>query len=219
MIDYRQAETSAGIFRMYLRPVFAEEDPARIAGLIRAHPFGLLVTQRDGAMEGSHVPFVIEERTKAEGPELVLAAHLGAANAQVAALDGGTGLAVFSGPHAYIAPGWYRTQPAVPTWDYAAVHVHGRLERVDDEAGVSAILRALAAGDPAGFDLDALEPRYRAQMFKGIVAFRLHPTRIEAQWKMSQNRSAEDRRGVIAALRGQGEDAVAELIAATLPAG
>lgn len=198
---------------MYLRPVFAEEDPAKIAGLIRAHPFGLLVTQRDGGMEGSHVPFVVED-----GPELMLVAHLGAANPQVAALDGGTGLAVFSGPHAYIAPGWYRTQPAVPTWDYAAVHVHGRLERIDDAAGTAAVLRSLGAGDPMGFDVDGMEPRYKAQMFKGIVAFRLLPTRVEAQWKMSQNRSAEDRTGVIAALRTQGEHAVANLIAATLPA-
>ncbi len=199
---------------MHLRPVFAEHDPARIAGLIRAHPFGLLVTQRDGAMEGSHVPFVVEE-----GPDLVLAAHLAAANPQAAALDGGTALAVFSGPHAYIAPSWYRTQPAVPTWDYAAVHVHGRLEAVDGPAAASAILHALAGDDPGRFDIAALEERYRAQMLKGIRAFRLHPTRIEAQWKMSQNRSAEDREAVIAALRGQGEHAVAELIAATLPVG
>jgi transcriptional regulator len=198
---------------MYLRPVFTEHDPEKIAGLIRGFPFGVLVTQRDGGMEGSHVPFVVED-----GPGLVLAAHLGAANPQVGALDGGTGLAIFSGPHAYIAPAWYRTQPAVPTWDYAAVHVHGRLERIDDDAGALVVLRALAASDPGGFDVDALEARYRAQMLKGIKAFRLHPTRIEAQWKMSQNRSAEDREGVIAGLRGQGEQAVAELIAATLPA-
>jgi transcriptional regulator len=106
----------------------------------------------------------------------------------------------------------------VPTWDNAAVQVHGRLAPIDDEAGAQVVLRALAASDPGGFDVDALEARYRAQMLKGIKAFRLHPTRIEAQWKMSQNRSAEDREGVIAGLRGQGEQAVAELIAATLPA-
>lgn len=199
---------------MYLRPVFAVEDRARIAALIAAHPFGVLVTNGAGVMDGSHVPFVVVE----EGGELVLEAHLAAANPQVAALDGGTALAIFSGPHAYIAPGWYRTQPAVPTWDYAAVHVHGTLELADEEAATAAILRGLAVGDPAGFDLDALEPRYRAQMFKGIRAFRLRPTRIEAQWKMSQNRSVEDRLSVIAALRAQGEGATADMIAETLPA-
>ena len=199
---------------MYLRPVFAVEDRARIAALIAAHPFGVLVTNGAGGMEASHVPFVVVE----EAGELVLEAHLAAANPQVAALNGGTALAIFSGPHAYIAPGWYRTQPAVPTWDYAAVHVHGRLELADEEAATAGILRSLAVGDPAGFDLDALEPRFRAQMFKGIKAFRLRPTRIEAQWKMSQNRSVEDRLSVIAALRAQGEGATANLIEETLPA-
>lgn len=195
---------------MYLRPAFTETDPARIAGLIVAHPFGVLITTGADGPSASHVPFVVEQ----DGPNLVLTAHLAAANPQISALDGGTALAIFSGPHAYIAPGWYRTQPAVPTWDYAAVHVHGTLETIDDP---TSMLRALAAGDPAGFDLAALTDRYRTQMFKGIVAFRLRATRVEAQWKMSQNRSAEDRVAVIAALRGQGDDAVADLIAETLP--
>ena len=67
-----------------------------------------------------------------QGDGLVLSAHLAAGNPQCALLDGGTALAVFGGPHAYISPAWYRTQPAVPTWDYAAVHVHGTLEPVDE---------------------------------------------------------------------------------------
>ena len=106
----------------------------------------------------------------------------------------------------------------MPTWDYAAVHVHGVLEAVDDAEGACAILRRLAAHDPMGFDLDALTERYRNGMLAGIRAFRLHPDKIEAQWKMSQNRSVADRQGVIAALRAQGEHAVADLIAETLPA-
>ncbi|MCW3475961.1 FMN-binding negative transcriptional regulator [Limobrevibacterium gyesilva] len=198
---------------MYLRPAFIETDPDRIAALIAANPFGVLVTHGPGGMDASHIPFVVER----EGESLVLGAHLAAANAQCAALDGGTALAIFSGPHAYISPGWYRTQPAVPTWDYVAVHVHGRLEAVDDAAGTAAILRALGVDDPERFDLDALEEKYRAAMFKGIRAFRLRAERIEAQWKMSQNRSAADRQGVIAALRAQGNQAVADLIEATLP--
>lgn len=197
---------------MYLRPVFAVEDQTRIAGLIASNPFGVLVTTGAAGMEGSHIPFAV----MVEDGTLVLEAHLAAANPQVAALSGGTALAIFSGPHAYIAPGWYRTQPAVPTWDYAAVHVHGTLELCDGADETAAILRTLAVGDPAGFDLDALAPGYRAQMFKGIKAFRLRATKVEAQWKMSQNRSREDRESVITALRAQGNDACAELIAETL---
>ena len=72
-------------------------------------------------------------------------AHLAAANAQCAALHGAQALAIFSGPHAYITPGWYRTQPAVPTWDYAAVHVHGVLEPVADEAQTAAMIEHTVA--------------------------------------------------------------------------
>ena len=198
---------------MYLRPAFAETDLGRIAGLIAAHPFGVLVTNGGGAMDASHIPFMVARHDDT----LVLTAHLAAANPQCAALDGGTALAIFSGPHAYITPGWYRTQPAVPTWDYAAVHIHGTLEAVDDDAPTADILRALAVDDPRQFDLDAMPPKYRAAMFAGIRAFRLVATRVEAQWKMSQNRSPADREGVIAGLRGLAQHDVADLIAATLP--
>lgn len=199
---------------MYLRPAFTETDTRRITALIEANPFGLLVTNAGGAMDGSHVPFVVERA----GEGFTLAAHLGRANAQAELLAGGQALAVFTGPHAYITPGWYETQPSVPTWDYAAVHVHGTLEAVDDAEGASEILRRLAVHDAMGFDLDALDDQYRRAMLKGIRAFRLRPERIEAQWKMSQNRSAADRRRVIAALRAQGDEAVAALIEETLPA-
>lgn len=197
---------------MHLRPVFTETDPARIAGLIAANPFGLLVTHGPRGMEASHLPFVMTH----DNDGLVLTGHLASGNAQCAEFDGGAALAVFSGPHAYISPSWYRTQPAVPTWDYAAVHVHGHLERLEGEA-LADMMRAVARDDPGGFDMDPLEPRFRERMMNGVRGFRLRAERIEAQWKMSQNRSAADREGVIAALRARGEQAVADLVAATLP--
>jgi transcriptional regulator len=127
---------------------------------------------------------------------------------------------VFTGPHAYIAPGWYHTQPAVPTWDYCAVHVHGTLALLTEEAEIHANLRSLAEHDPGGFDLDAMPEMFRRKMVAGTRGFTLTPTKIEAQWKMSQNRSQADRHSVIAALRGQGDALsvqVADLIACTMP--
>jgi len=209
---------------MYLRPAFAETDTARIVGLIRDNPFGLLVTVAMGAsaidapaIAGSHIPFSVHETDAG----FRLSAHLAADNPQCAQLAGGQAMVVFTGPHAYIAPGWYRTQPAVPTWDYCAVHVHGTLRLLEDDAEIHANLRSLAEHDPAGFDLDALPEIYRRKMIAGTRGFSLLPTKIEAQWKMSQNRSPADREAVIAALRTQGDPTsgqVADLIAATLPA-
>jgi transcriptional regulator len=198
---------------MYLRPAFAETDTARIAGLIAANPFGVLVTCGAAGMQASHVPFILLRQDDG----IVVAGHLAAANAQCAQFEGGAALAVFAGPHAYISPSWYRTQPAVPTWDYAAVHLHGHLQKLEGEALLE-MLRALSRGD-AGFDLDALETGFRDPLLAGIRGFSLRAERIEAQWKMSQNRSAADREGVVAALRAGGEHAVADLVAATLAAG
>ncbi len=197
---------------MYLRPAFTETDLDRLAAMIAENSFGMLVTRTDAGMEASHVPFLVAR----DGDSLVLSAHLGGPNTQCAAFEGGQALAIFGGPHAYIAPGWYATQPAVPTWDYIAVHVHGVLEPVDDAAGTLEILHGLSAHDPLGFTPDTPPASYMEGMLRGIRAFRLRSTKIEGQWKMSQNRSAADRQGVVAGLRAQGETAVADIIAATL---
>ncbi len=196
---------------MHLRPAFVETDLDRMLDLIVRHNFGLLITSGAGLV-ASHVPFTAVR----DGDGLVLTGHLAAGNTQCAQFDGGQAVAVFGGPHAYISPTWYITQPAVPTWDYAAVHVHGRLETMEVEADMKSTLRALGERD-AAFDMDTLPGSFMDGMMRGIRAFRLRSERIEAQWKMSQNRSAADRAGVIAALRAQGSDDVADLVAATLP--
>lgn len=202
---------------MYLRAAFNETDPARLRGLIEANPFGVLVTTSERGLEASHIPFV----ARSEGSGFVLAGHLAGGNPQCDRLGGGEALAIFTGPHAYIAPDWYGVQPSVPTWDYAAVHVTGRLEPVTDPVEMMRDLQAIAVADPNGFDVAAMEPGYRTRMLAGIRGFTLRPEKLEAQWKMSQNRSAGDRMRVIAALRAQGDPMsvqVAGLIAETLPA-
>jgi transcriptional regulator len=198
---------------MYVPSAFAETDLARIAGLIRDYPFGLLVTEV-GGVQVSHIPFVLTET--ADG--FFLRGHLAAANPQCAAFAGGRAVAVFQGPHSYISPSWYGTGPAVPTWNYAAVHVSGRISPLDDGEQLAAMLRALGAHDP-GFDFDALPAGYRAGMIANIRAFTLLPERIEGKWKMSQNRPEADRLAIAARLRASADPlaiATAELVAATL---
>jgi transcriptional regulator len=203
---------------MYCRPAFNESDPARIRALIEANQFGLLITQSPTrGLEASPIPFVL----KPEGDGFTLAGHLAAGNPQCDMLDGADALAVFGGPHAYISPLWYGVQPSVPTWDFAAVHVSGRLAPLADPDAIAADMERLAALDPLGFEVGAMEPGYRARMIAGVRAFTLHPAKVEAQWKMSQNRSVGDRLRVIDALQAQGDPmsaSVAKLIAETLPA-
>ncbi|WP_158745819.1 FMN-binding negative transcriptional regulator [Acidisphaera sp. L21] len=204
---------------MYLRPAFHQTDPTAIRALIHSNPFAQIVTTGPRGMEASHIPVLLVE----QGDDFVLAAHFAAGNPQCAAIgDGADALLIFSGAHAYISPGWYETQPSVPTWDFAAVHVYGPLVAITDHAAIATDIQGLAAYDPHRFDVMHLASGYRERMFAGIRAFRMNPTRVEGQWKMSQNRSQTDRRRVIAALRGQGDELstkTAAMIQETLLAG
>lgn len=205
---------------MHQPPAFVQTDPARIMALIAANPFATLVTHGPDGLAASHVPFVMDYNNDAAAPfptGLTLTGHLAAANAQGAAIAGGAALAIFTGPHAQISPAWYATGPSVPTWDYTAVHVHGTLEEVAGEE-LAALMARISATDPGGFALEALPDAFRTRMFAGLRGFRLRTARIEAQWKLSQNRSVADRQGVVTALRRRGEQEVADLVAATLPA-
>lgn len=181
---------------MYVPSAFRVEEPAALRGLIDDYSFATLVTQVDGRIEVSHVPLLLEP-DDASG---TLIGHLAWANPQWQGFaDNREAVAVFSGPHAYISPRWYRTAPAVPTWNYAAVHVYGIPETVDDPIAVAAILDRLVAR----FDPTLPQPwtrhapaDFRERMMRGIQAFRMPITRIEGKFKLSQNRPVTDRESV-----------------------
>ena len=119
----------------------------------------------------------------------------------------GASLAIFHGPHAYVSPSWY-AQPAiqVPTWNYAVVHVHGLAEIVADRTETLATLQKMVArfegSRPAPWRLQLEGARLEA-MVGAIVAFRIDIERIDAKFKLSQNRDEADRRRVASALRSE----------------
>ena len=201
---------------MYLRPAFAETDPARIMELIRSHHFGLLVTTGARGLTASPIPFVVEEaktgsrcsaisRPATRNAPISTAARRSRSSAARTPMSHRAGIA----PSPPCRPGTMRPSMSA-----------GGCRSSTDEAEIATGLDALAAIDPDGFTLATLPPAFRAHMMAGIRAFRLVPTRVETQWKMSQNRSPADRQGVIAALRAQRDgtaEQVASLIEATLP--
>ncbi len=190
---------------MYVPGDFAVEDRAALAGVIRDNPFGLLAGVLDGAPFASHLPFLYD------GDRLL--SHMARANPQWRAIDGRTEmLAVFSGPHAYVSPRWYQSAPAVPTWNYVAVHVRGAPRVIDDAGEVRALLdRLVAEYEGDAWNLGSQGEDFAGRMMRGIVAFELPVARIEGKFKLSQNRPAADRRGVIAGLRETGDPADAAL--------
>lgn len=200
---------------MYVPPVFDQADLAACHGLIEANGFGILVSVGAGATTplATHIPFLLD---RAGGPRGTLTGHMARANPHCELLST-EALIIFQGPHAYVSPSWYEAAPAVPTWNYMAVHAYGTPRIIDDSAEAQATLAHLVDAHEAGrttpWQLDSLPGDFVDEMVRGIVAFEVPITRLEGKWKLSQNRSAADRRGVIKALRTQGDpisDAVAE---------
>lgn len=202
---------------MYIPKHFASDDDGLAVKLIGAHPFAMLMTP-SAAPQISHLPLLLIDDGSAHGR---IIGHVARANPHGQAFDGATPtVAVFSGPHAYVSPSWYTTPAMVPTWNYAAVHAHGRPVAADD-ARAEQILRLLVAqfeSDATGnWSVDGLPDGHMGRQLKGIVAFDMPVERFETKVKMSQNRSPADIAGVIAALSAstdQDEQATASMMVA-----
>ncbi|AMD00596.1 FMN-binding negative transcriptional regulator [Halomonas chromatireducens] len=148
-------------------------------------------------LEATHLPLILE---RSEGELGTLYGHFARANPQWRTLDGNRALAIFSGPHAYISPSWYASQPAVPTWNYLAVHATGSLELLNDEDTRSLLDRSLAHYEPALLDSLGREREYLSKMQAGVVGFRLRIETLTGKAKLGRQRSRADQEGVEAAL-------------------
>ena len=201
---------------VYLPPAFAETRPALLVAYIERHNFGLLLSHGAAGLVASHNPFLVERRDE----KLHLLGHLARPNPQVEDLGrDGEVLAIFSGPHAYISPGWYAGGPSVPTWNYVDVHAYGTVRLIEDGAWLRGLLRRLSdnheAGSPAPWRIEDLPEAYLEGMVKGIIGLDIAVSRLEGKFKLSQNRPAADRPRVIAALEQGGDEnslAVAKLM-------
>lgn len=192
---------------MYLQAAFREDDVATMHAAMRATNLVTLVTQGADGLQASHVPVLLDDTRGSNG---TLTGHLSRANEQWQKTDTGLpALAMFQGPDAYVSPSWYAAKrehgKVVPTWNYVAVHAHGPIRFLDDSETLRAIVTALTDRHEAGRDepwavTDAPD-EYVDAMLKGIIGFEFVIERLEGKWKMSQNRSEADRRGVVDGLQ------------------
>ena len=178
---------------IYTPREFVDRDERLALSLIRDFPFATLITAAGAEPHVTPLPMLL-----ADG---ALWSHMARPNPHWQAFAKGATLALFQGPHAFVSPRWYeKPDDNVPTWNYAVVHAHGRPE-ILDEAGKRKVLdMVLARFDPQAPTSEAK----KRKLIGGIVAFRMPVARMDAKFKMSQNKTAGDRAGVIAALRGSG---------------
>lgn len=203
---------------MYIPTFYAIEDPAESLAIARDHGFGALVVDGDG----SHVPFVVDER---EDGHARLRFHLARGNGLIASIaDGARMLMIVSGPHSYISPDWYVSDDQVPTWNYVAVHLRGQ-GRILDADELRTQVDDLSAANEARlapkrpWTSAKMTPRRLEGMLRAIVGVEMVVDTIEGARKLGQNKTEADRAGVVDALRARGstdERAVAELMEGTL---
>lgn len=202
---------------MYIPEHFAAADPdALIVGLARRFAGVLITIDADGTPVGAHLPILWDAEKK------VAIGHIARANPQWK-VGAGRGLIVLSGAEAYVSPSWYPSKAehgkVVPTWNYEAVHLSGRVDWFDEPARLEAVVRDLSAlheqGRPKPWTLDEAPRAYIDSMLRGIVGVALYVDRIEAKRKLSQNKSEADFSGVVEGLstsQDQSEREVAALM-------
>ena len=214
---------------MYQPAHFVETRPEVLHGLLRAHPLGLLITQdAHGTMSADSVPFVLDA-DPAGGPG-ILRAHVARANPLWRSARGDReSVVVFQGPQAYISPSMYPSKrehgKVVPTWNYAMVQARGVFRAVDDADWLRAFVTRLTERHEAPraepWAVADAPDDFIATMLRAIVGIEIVLTALTGKWKVSQNRSVEDRGGVASGLRAQGGDepeAMAALVAQHRPA-
>ena len=188
---------------MYQPAHFVEHDPETLLALMRAHPLATLIRGGD-ALSADVMPVEVE-RT---GDTWRMTAHVARANPLWREADGQPVLLVFQGPQGYVSPNWYPGKSehgkAVPTWNYAMVQVHGTLRATQDPQWLRAFVTRLTerheAGRAAPWHVSDAPADYLDAMLKAIVGIEIEVTRVEGKFKLSQNRPAEDRTGVVLGL-------------------
>jgi transcriptional regulator len=201
---------------MYIPALNRVDDREAISAFLNGHSFATLITNDDGKLSASHLPVLFDEAAN------LLRSHMARANEQWKHFrDQSEVLCIFHGPHAYISPSWYEQQHTVPTWNYAVVHVYGTPSLVD-----TAELKQIVFDTTAKFESTMPEPwkiplseQEIAGMVKAIVGFKIHITRVEAKFKLGQNRSLEDQEKMLRHLQAAADEesrALGRFIAAQL---
>lgn len=186
---------------MYVPNHFAINERERILSFIEANAFGQLVSQVDGRPFSTHLPILLNKNKS------TVYAHIARVNPQHKEIVGQQVLISLAGPHDYISPSWY-VSPGVPTWNYQAVHIYGECKTFDDPDRLKEMVDKLTHKYEAGF-ANPWQPDYPASMLRGIVGIEITISDIQAQYKLSQNRSIEDRQRVIAELEAVGSSELA----------
>jgi transcriptional regulator len=186
---------------IYIPDTQSEKDRPFLLDFLDEYSFAMIVTGQP-AVHITNVPTVLDRAPDGWGK---IWWHLAKANPQNGAMSGPV-TAVFRGPHGYISPNWYQAKNSVPTWNFATVHVTGTPRRIEGDADVATGLRRLVERNEARYGggdswhFDQLPDSYLRGMRGAIVAYEMSIERVEAKFKLGQERSEQDRAGMLEGL-------------------
>jgi len=185
---------------MYTPAHFQIDDRDTLNAFMRQHSFATIVSSDGNVPQATHMPVLLNPT---QGPHGCLLSHMARANPQWRHFSSTEVLVIFTGPHAYISPAWYVTEPAVPAWNYTAVHAYGTPRIVTQHDRFAQMLHDLVefyeAERPNRWH-GTLPAEFRDGLMKGIVGIEIEITRLEGKFKLSQNRP-QDAPSVIAMLQ------------------
>jgi transcriptional regulator len=198
---------------MYVPPHFAVDDEATQPFLSSVQAGDLITSTADGLV-ATFLPLLHDAERN------VLLGHVARKNDQWQRAAQGESLAIVHGVDAYVSPSWYATKAehgrVVPTWNYTTAHVYGTLRIHDEPEWVDMVVRRLTERHEAGrehpWSVDDAPEQFHAGQLRAIVGVELEITRVEAKFKLSQNRSEADLDGVVSGLEVDGQAAAAAAV-------
>ncbi len=188
---------------MYIPKLYREEDREKILNFLKQNNFPALVTHDGEKPIATHLPV---EVTEIENGSLTILGHMSRANPQWKSFGGQEVLLIFQGAHTYISPRWY-DHVNVPTWNYMMVHVYGKVRLVEGDELYS-LLSKLVKNHEAetSYSLEGLPEDFVKKEMNGVAGFAVDVTRIDAGYKLSQNRNDADHENIIHELEERGDD-------------
>jgi len=181
---------------MFIPDIYKNENQEEIRTFLVENSFGILVNQTDGKLCATHIPLELD--INKEGKEVLLG-HLSKENPQWKGFtDHDKVLAIFSGPHSYISSSWYNHEN-VPTWNYIAIHVYGKIKIIEGEAVINSLKKLVDKYEQNSENPIRMEGLSEKTMMqsRGIVAFEIEIQEIQATKKMSQNRDDIDHTTIV----------------------
>ncbi|WP_075351524.1 FMN-binding negative transcriptional regulator [Algoriphagus marinus] len=185
---------------MYIHPINLWEDEPQIIAFIRHNAFGTLVAQVDQRPHGTHLPFVLDKNSEGK---TVLTGHVARANPQWKSIpDQSEVLVMFQGPHAYISSSWYNHEN-VPTWNYLAVHVYGKIRIIEGEElliHLKKLVDTYEEGRPNRVSVEGMSDTYLQGQIRALVGFEILISEVQASAKLSQNRDETNFQNIVSQL-------------------